>query len=222
MSTQINRVQVYSRSGAECSPPTFVSANLNGVDFRGPQSASGRSDGETGVDSPECTTTNPFRTPECVDKAANLLIAPGAPARLLIAHPPVPTRAGDVLADGGPPKIPRKKSTVRLCFVDEDKLSNGMGGESSTAIDAANFDLGAATEAYAKTDAKKCKTPGPTPGEKRKKTPATGGIGCFAVKRRRIKSRRRRDKRPVSHFKDIKKGVGAQVETITRNIMLLD
>ena len=89
--------------------------------------------------------------------------------------------------------------------------SHGTGGESSTAMDAA-------TNEYAK----KCKTPGPTPGEKRKKTPATGGIGCFAVKRRRIKSRRRRDKRPVSHFKDIKKGVGAQVETITRNIMLLD
>jgi hypothetical protein len=78
--------------------------------------------------------------------------------------------------------------------------------------------MDAATNEYAK----KCKTPGPTPGEKRKKTPATAtGIGCCAVnKRRKTKSRRRHGKsKPASTFKDIKEGVGAQVKKITRNIM---
>ena len=154
----------------------------------------------------------PFRSPLHVIKEAST--APGAPARPLRKT----TGTSDVLADGGPPKIPRKKSTVRgcLCFVDEDQLSHGTGGESSTAMDAA-------TNEYAK----KCKTPGPTPGEKRKKTPATAmGIGCCAVnKRRKIKSRHRHNKfNPASdftikHFKDIKEGVGAQVKKITRNIM---
>jgi hypothetical protein len=81
--------------------------------------------------------------------------------------------------------------------------------------------MDAATNEYAK----KCKTPGPTPGEKRKKTPATAtGIGCCAVnKRRKTKSRSRHGKLnpPVSicNFKHIKEGVGAQVKKITRNIM---
>ena len=153
----------------------------------------------------------PFRSPLHVIKEAST--APGAPARPLRKT----TGTSDVLADGGPPKIPRKKSTVRgcLCFVDEDQLSHGTGGESSTAMDAA-------TNEYAK----KCKTPGPTPGEKRKKTPATAmGIGCCAVNKRRKKSRHRHNKfNPASdftikHFKDIKEVVGAQVKKITRNIM---